>query len=141
VHAHEPLTVFLVEDSPIIQQDLIATLEELAPVVVVGIAADERHALDWLADPTHTAGLVIVDLFLRSGSGLGVLRGAAQVPERRFVVLSNYAHADMRTQSLGLGADRVFDKSTEIDALIHYCRELAGKPAAPAARLTGSDRF
>jgi DNA-binding NarL/FixJ family response regulator len=45
------------------------------------------------------------------------------------VVLSNYATADMRRKCLELGAHRVFDKSTEIDALIQYCGQLAaGEP-------------
>jgi hypothetical protein len=37
------------------------------------------------------------------------------------VVLSNYATADMRKRCAQLGADVVFDKSNEIDALIEYC--------------------
>lgn len=121
------LTTFLVEDSPVIQQSLIATLQELTPVNVVGVAADEQAALLWLSDSDHVAELVIVDIFLRSGSGLGVLRAARQRwPERHMVVLSNYATTDMRTTCLALGAQQVFDKSTEIEALILYCQTLAG---------------
>lgn len=121
------LTTFLVEDSPVIQQSLIATLQELTPVNVVGVAADEQAALLWLSDSDHVAELVIVDIFLRSGSGLGVLRAARQHwPKRHMVVLSNYATTDMRTTCLALGAQQVFDKSTEIEALILYCQTLAG---------------
>ena len=40
-------------------------------------------------------------------------------------MLSNYATPDMRRKCLELGADRVFDKSNEIDALILYCCRLA----------------
>jgi len=48
------------------------------------------------------------------------------MPQRhRMVVLSNYATPDMRRKCLELGADRVFDKSNEIDALIQYCGRLA----------------
>jgi hypothetical protein len=35
----------------------------------------------------------------------------------------------MRRKCLELGADRVFDKSNEIDALIQYCAQLAGGQA------------
>lgn len=125
------LSTFLVEDSPVIQHSLIATLQELAPVTVVGVAEDEQTALHWLAQPTHGADLVIVDIFLRSGSGLGVLRAARlRWPQRPMVVLSNYATADMRSTCLALGAQRVFDKSTEIEALILYCQTLAGAARA-----------
>ncbi|MDZ7920534.1 response regulator transcription factor [Rhodoferax sp.] len=127
------LTTYLVEDSPVIQQSLIATLQELTPVAVVGVAADEQVALQWLSDPTHEANLVIVDIFLRSGSGLGVLRAARHNrPERHMVVLSNYATPDIRTTCLALGAQQVFDKSTEIDALILYCQTLAATGMSPA---------
>ena len=37
------------------------------------------------------------------------------------MVLSNYATADMRKRCAQLGADAVFDKSNEIDALVEYC--------------------
>jgi DNA-binding NarL/FixJ family response regulator len=109
-----PLKTYIVEDSPVIREDLIGTLEELAPVQVVGWAADEATALQWLAEPAHEAGLVIVDLFLKGGSGLGVLRGSRALQRGlRLVVLSNYATPEMRRQCLALGAERVFDKSAD----------------------------
>ena len=40
---------------------------------------------------------------------------------QRVVVLSNYATVDMRKRCAQLGADAVFDKSNEIDALVEYC--------------------
>jgi DNA-binding NarL/FixJ family response regulator len=68
---------------------------------------------------------VIIDIFLKTGSGLGVLRAAsALTPPMSLIVLSNYATPDMRRKCLELGADRVFDKSNEIDALILYCTRL-----------------
>ena len=120
------LKTYLVEDSPVIRENLIATLEELVPVDVVGTAEDEAGALRWLAGAGHQADLVIVDIFLAGGSGLGVLRSTqALSPLQTMVVLSNYATPDMRRRCLELGAARVFDKSNEIDALIQYCGELA----------------
>jgi len=122
------LKTYIVEDSPVIRENLIATLEELGPVEVVGTAEDEASAVQWLTQPLpHTeVDLVIVDIFLKRGSGLGVLRALRTLPHRRsVVVLSNYATADMRHKCLELGADKVFDKSNEIDALILYCGRLA----------------
>lgn len=122
----QALRTYIVEDSPVIRENLIATLEELVPVRVVGSADSESTAVQWLTDPGHPVELVIVDIFLRRGSGLGVLRATrAAQPRYRLVVLSNYATAVMRRECLALGADRVFDKSNDIDALIQYCLELA----------------
>jgi DNA-binding NarL/FixJ family response regulator len=119
------LKVFIVEDSPVIRENLVAALEELAPVEVVGTAEDEATAVRWFSMPDNPCDLVIVDIFIRGGSGLGVLRSAAALHRRmQLVVLSNYATPDMRRKCLELGAARVFDKSNEIDALILYCTRL-----------------
>ena len=145
-HPMALLQTYLVEDSPVIRESLIATLEELAPVKVVGSAEEEDAALLWLS--VNRVDLVIVDLFLKGGSGLGVLRAAQQAQQalraqqaqqppshpgepgergerQRYVVLTNYATPAMRERCLELGADGVFDKSTEIDALLTYCAALA----------------
>lgn len=128
------LKAFLVEDSPVIRESLVAALEELAPVQVVGTADDERGAVEWLGGPDDAAAcdLMIVDIFLKAGSGLGVLRAARDLHRpMTMVVLSNYATADMQRRCLDLGASRVFDKSRELDELIGYCEQLAA--AADAA--------
>ena len=122
-----PLKTFLVEDSPLIRESLIAMLEDLAHIEVVGTAEDEWSAVQWLTDPANHADLVIVDIFLKVGSGLGVLRNAGVANRKsNTVVLTNYATADMKIKCLELGADRVFDKSNDIDALISYCSRLNG---------------
>jgi DNA-binding NarL/FixJ family response regulator len=126
------LKAFLVEDSPVIRENLIAALEELAPIQVVGTAEDEPSAVGWLGRPEHLCDLVIIDIFLKSGSGLGVLRSLNTMRRTvNLVVLSNYATADMRRKCLELGANRVFDKSNEIDALVSYCAGLADMQCGP----------
>ena len=127
----QPLKTYIVEDSPVIRENLIAALEELVPLQVVGTAEDEATAVRWLSDPHTACDLLIVDIFLKGGSGLGVLSAtsAFREPMKR-VVLSNYATPDMRRKCLELGASRVFDKSNEIDALILYCARLANGDTA-----------
>ena len=120
------LRTYLVEDSPVIRESLIAALEEMAPVVVVGAADNEGAATAWLQSEQNDCDLVIVDIFLKGGSGLGVLRALTERHgPRRVVVLSNYATPDMRRRCLELGADEVFDKSSDIDGLLAYCDEIA----------------
>lgn len=120
------LRCFLVEDSPVIRQNLIATLEEMLPISVVGTAEDEAGAVDWMRNSTAECDLMIIDIFLRSGTGLEVLRSARLLrPQARLVVLTNFATADMRRRCLQLGADRVFDKSAELDELLLYCEAMA----------------
>lgn len=127
----QPLKTYIVEDSAVIREDLIGTLEELAPVQVVGWAADETTALRWLREPANDTTLVIVDLFLKGGSGLGVLRGSQALRRGlHLVVLSNFATPEMRRQCLALGAERVFDKSSDLDGLLGYCHDLAAARSA-----------
>lgn len=125
------LRCFIVEDSPVIRQNLVAMLEELLPVEVVGEVEDESEALAWLRGPRGQADLMIIDVFLKSGSGLEVLAQARALGRGgKLVVLSNYATPDIRRRCAALGADRVFDKSGELDELIAYCAELT-EPLAP----------
>lgn len=116
------LKTYIVEDNATIRENLIGTLEELACVSAVGTAETENEGKTWLAENSNAWDLAIVDLFLKQGSGLGVLAACRDRPPRqKVVVLSNYATADIRRRCAQLGVDAVFDKSNEIDALVDYC--------------------
>lgn len=120
------MSCFIVEDSPIIRQNLIATLEEMLPLQVVGTAEDADGALRWMRSAGAHCDLMIIDIFLKSGTGLEVLRHArALQPGAQLVVLTNYATPDMRRRCAELGAHRVFDKSAELEELLAFCAELA----------------
>lgn len=120
------LKTYIVEDSPVIRENLIALLEGSAPIEVVGTAEDEMTALQWIDKPNRDCDLFIVDIYLKGGSGLGVLRaGAGVFKPAKWVVLSSHATPEMRTRCMELGADCVFDKSNEIDELLAYCHQLA----------------
>ncbi|MDM0112793.1 response regulator [Variovorax sp. J22R133] len=118
------LVTFLVEDNSTIRDNLIPALEDLADATVIGFAETEAKATQWLADNGANWHLAVVDMFLKEGSGLGVLRDCMnRQRHQRVVVLTNYATADMRERCMTLGADAVFDKSNEIDAFLEYCNE------------------
>jgi len=116
------LRTYIVEDNATIRENLVGALEELASIESLGWAETETEARGWLDRHGQGWELMIVDLFLKEGSGLGVLEACqARAQGQRVVVLSNYATIDMRKRCLQLGADAVFDKSNEIDALVDYC--------------------
>ena len=124
--ASAALTCFLVEDNAVIRENLVATLEEMLDMRVLGHAVDENGAIHWMSEAQPGCDLVIIDLFLAQGTGLNVLKAASErMPAARRVVLSNYATPDMRQRCLALGADKVFDKSAELDDLLAYCGDLA----------------
>lgn len=116
------MKTYVVEDNPTIRENLISTLEELAPVEAVGTSDTEEQGAEWLTRNDAQWDLAIVDLFLKKGSGLGVLQACrARRPLQKIVVFSNYATPEMRRRCAELGVDAVFDKSTEIDCLLAYC--------------------
>lgn len=121
-----PLSVLVVEDSPTIRRNLVATLEELAPVRVAACVDGAADALQLLQAPAPPFDLVIVDLFLAQGSGLELLQALQRQHSRVMrVVLSNYATPAMRAHCLASGAAQVFDKSGEIEALVAWCEAQA----------------
>lgn len=121
------LRAFIVEDNPTILTNLVSTLEELTDVRVVGSASSEASAVQALQQHAHELDLVIVDIFLSGGTGLGVLETAQAMalPAHR-VVLSNFATPELRRRCLALGAAQVYDKSRDLDALLDYCDQLSG---------------
>ena len=116
------LITYIVEDSATIRENLISTLEEIAPVKVVGFAETENEASRWLSANNGDWQLAIVDMFLKEGSGLGVLKGCQnRNSDQKVVVLTNYATDDIRRRCAELGSDAVFDKSNELEQLIDFC--------------------
>ena len=118
------LKTYLVEDNPTIRDNLIATLDELAAVDMVGTSDNENDGKAWLQDQHNDWDLAILDLFLKQGSGLGVLAACGKRrASQKVVVLSNYATPDVRRRCTQMGVDAVFDKSNEIDALVEFCNQ------------------
>jgi DNA-binding NarL/FixJ family response regulator len=117
-----PLNTVLIEDSETIRESLIPTLAELANAKVIAVAQTAEEALEALDRVAQEWDLAIVDLFLKEGSGLAVLRAArGRRPHQRMVVLTNYPTAEIRRRCLALGADGVFDKSVELEAFFDLC--------------------
>lgn len=119
------MKTFVVEDSEVLLKNLVTTLEELTPVKVVGSAPDAASAIAWLAQPKNIFELVIIDIFLKSSSGITVLKSIMELSiQAKRVVLTNYSTPEMRVRCAELGAHRVFDKSSQIDDLLEYCVQL-----------------
>lgn len=116
------LITYIVEDSSTIRESLISTLEEMVPVTVVGYADTEHDATSWLSVHKGDWNLAIIDLFLKEGSGLGVLKGCQnRKAGQKVVVLTNYATRDIRKRCAELGSDAVFDKSNQLEELFDFC--------------------
>jgi len=129
-----PLRVLLVEDSIELQAMLQAMLGEIPSVEVIASVESEKDALAVMRDD-HT-DLAIVDLELRSGTGLGVLKNLHDSLDGNdgrvgVVIFSNYSNLVIRHRCLNLGARAFFDKSFQIDELLEYVQKQASITDCP----------
>jgi two-component system OmpR family response regulator len=114
---------FVVEDNVPVRAALVEGLAELAGVTTVGYAGDEKSAAAWLGDPGNDWDIAIVDLHLGTGgSGYRVLEALSRrQPHQHVVVWTAAADPLARERCRMLGADRVFDRASEISGLMDYC--------------------
>ena len=122
------LKAFLVEDQTPVRESLMEALSELGGIECAGWAATEKAAVAWLRDPAHHWDIAVVDLVLEpnGGSGFGVLQALRQRGStQKMIVLTGTANPQVRRHCEEMGADGVFDKSMETEAMLDYCVALA----------------
>jgi CheY-like chemotaxis protein len=128
----KPLRILLVEDSPLLRGRLENMLSQHAAFKVTGLAAGESEAIEKLDSVPYDA--IVVDVELRPGSGIGVIRQArARNKDVKdgghvwIVVLTNYDLPTVRERCMQAGADHFLDKMREIDQLIPILLGIAGR--------------
>jgi DNA-binding NarL/FixJ family response regulator len=127
VNTLTPLRVLLIEDSPLIRERLFESLVDPGRIEIVGEADTEEAAVALVnAAPWD---VLVLDLQLKHGTGLGVLRSliSHRMPEAKVIVLTNYAFPQYRAKSLALGADFFFDKSREYHRVREVLEGIADK--------------
>jgi len=128
------LRIFLVEDSAAMRAHLASILVADAGVKVVGMAETEKQAINWLDAHADGWDVVLVDLFLREGTGAGVIEHCHhRPPSQKVFVMTNHARDDALLQHCQqLNADAVYHKATGLDMLVADCLALA-RPANAAS--------
>ncbi|MDB5743385.1 MAG: putative response regulator, receiver domain protein [Polaromonas sp.] len=116
------IPTILVEDCKAFRDRLVTSIEESTEVRIVAEAQTPSQALALVAELGSSWELMILDLFLKEGTGLSVLQACRErLPHQHIVVLTNMATPEMKRQCLKLGADEVLDKSSELDRLFERC--------------------
>lgn len=120
---HHRLKAFLVEDNPLIRDNLIPAMAELANVDVLGYSDNEADAVVWIEANSALVEVLILDMFLAQGTGLNVLKTIRKDGiDTCVVVLTNHATADMRRRCKEGGCDAFFDKAQENEEFFSYLR-------------------
>ncbi|MCP5145449.1 MAG: response regulator transcription factor [Gammaproteobacteria bacterium] len=124
-----PYRVFVVEDAPVVRELLIDQIGGIPNVEVVGYADTESDAINFIS--SHPCDLVILDIHLKVGNGLDVLKyfsthGSPAGDRPASVIFSNFVDAGFRQLAARYGAERFFDKVSGYPALISFVEEMAG---------------
>ncbi len=107
-------SILIVDDSTLIIDRLQMMLTELTDVVRIRYAVDYSSAIQHIND--FLPDVILLDINLPDGSGLGVLRYVkAQHPATVVIMLTNQAGDYYRNTCLKLGADHFVDKSREFE--------------------------
>jgi DNA-binding NarL/FixJ family response regulator len=121
-----PLRVFLVEDFPPVRELIIENLHEIAGLELAGVAEDEQGALSWLN--SHACDVLILDLELRQGNGLGLLKSLRSASKLVKIVYSNHVSANIRSLAQHFGASYFFDKTLDTPKLRRLLERLSAQP-------------
>ena len=114
----QALRVYVVEDSPHLQDSLLVFLHAPGQVEIVGLADNEAEAV--AASLANPVDVVIVDLNLREGSGIAViekLRRAQSNAQPKIIVFTNQPFPEIKQRAMQLGADYFFDKSADAQSV------------------------
>ena len=107
--------ILLIEDSALLQNRLIEMLAEPGTMRVVATASTEIEAIALLDSATYD--VLLVDVQLRVGTGIGVIRHARRIyaPHHQplIIVLTNYPLAAVRSRCMDAGADHFLDKLSQ----------------------------
>jgi DNA-binding NarL/FixJ family response regulator len=122
------LKAFVLDDQAQVRDALCDALSELGGIETAGSAADQASAIAWLRDPAHHWDIAVIDLVLEpgGGNGLAVLQALREREStQKMVVLTGSASEEVRRRCIAEGADGVFDKAMETEAMLDYCVALA----------------
>ena len=129
----DAIRVLVVEDHNVVRQGLVALLNLVEDIQVVGEAADGEEAV--VQFRSHHPDVTLIDLRLPKLSGVEVIqRVRSETPQARFVVLTTYDGDEDIYRALKGGAKAYLLKGMTTEELITTIRAVhAGRSHIPAA--------
>lgn len=129
----ESIRVLIVEDHNVVRQGLVALLNVVEGLTVVGEAADGLDAIDQYRK--HQPDVTLMDLRLpRMGGVEAIQRIRSEAPQARIIVLTTYDGDEDIYRALKAGARAYLLKGMTSEDLVTTIRAVhAGKSHIPAA--------
>lgn len=119
--------VVLVEDSELLQEMMTEVLDSIPNLDLVGVADGQTKALTHIKK--NKPDLVIVDLELVEGDGVGVLKaldtGSEIYGQPEKVVFTNHTSSRLKSKCEQFDISGYFDKSYQLEELTDYLSQLA----------------
>jgi len=107
------MNVFIVEDSAIMLENLRSILSDISGVTVIGHAADGADAIERI--DMLLPDLVILDISLRNGAGIGMLENIKKrYPGIEVMILTGCTDEFYFNRCKRAGADFFFDKAFQL---------------------------
>lgn len=134
---HSRTRVFVVDDHPMVQEWLATFLRTQADLEVCGHASELRGALT--AIQSAQPDIAIVDLFLKGGSGLDLIKDLKiHCPNIAVIVLSMHEEISYAERALRAGARGYVTKRESTTKIVEAIREVrAGRIYASAEMMAG----
>jgi len=128
-HQYSKMRVLLVEDSILLRESIMESLEGCFGLQFDGVATKQAEAIALLQQ--HPFDMLIVDIELAEGNGFEVLK-ATQLESYRYerpvyIILTNHAYPQYRLLAKKLDVDYFFDKSMDFDLAIETIEAEARK--------------
>lgn len=111
------MNILLVDDSDIIRQAISNILSKVEGIASIREVSNVKKALILIND--YRPDVVIMDIHLRSGNGLNILKFIKEkFSTIMVIILTNDALPEYRKICDDFGADYFFDKSSEFEKIV-----------------------
>ena len=149
----DAITLMLVDDHPLVREGLIARLESVPDIQVVGEAGDAAQALERVA--LFKPRVVLTDVGMRGTDGIELTRQLlARDPGLIVLVLSMYDNPEYAQRAMAAGARGYVLKDSPSDEILGAIRTVATggtwlspalarqmfRPSAPRVQLSDRER-
>ena len=120
------LDVLIVDDATLIRERLVSMLKRMRGVAKIREAANVSEGIE--RSEERRPDLMLLDMSMPGGSGIDVLRVVKkQEPPPVVAVLTNYPYDEYQHRCEELGADFVFDKTSEFHKVLEVVKELVAR--------------
>jgi DNA-binding NarL/FixJ family response regulator len=132
------MDILIIDNSPILRHCIADVLRGVSGVEIIGEAQDAEEALTFCCN--KKPGIVIMDISLRDGNGIDLLKEIKKKSSTRAIVFTNYPYPQYRKKCFEVGADYFFDKSSNFRDLVRIVEQYSTSDTQNRCRLASKTK-